>query len=125
MNLEDLRLPAVMQVKHRVLPFTQFIFPNGRRRLIQIPCPPEVEPAANFIMEKGGTFEVEILTTGHVSFTVEHPEWEAADAGCVAIQLANNNVTENRNALVKLITEAMVRIEQGPPEEDNGHESPA
>ncbi len=51
------------------VPFTQYLRPNGRKREISIDLPEEVEALARRFIEGGGWFEVEELTTGHVSLT--------------------------------------------------------
>jgi len=52
-----------------MIPFTQYLLPNGRRRDEAIERPPEIEALAQQFIASGGRYECEILTTGHVSLT--------------------------------------------------------
>jgi hypothetical protein len=52
--------------------FTQYLRPDGRRTLTEIDRPPKIEALARQIVERGGRFESEHLTTGHASFTVAY-----------------------------------------------------
>lgn len=51
------------------IPFTQYLLPNGRTRAESVDRPQEIEDLARQFMKRGGRFEAEILTTGHVSIT--------------------------------------------------------
>jgi len=52
-----------------VIPFTQYLRPDGRKKMISIERPPEIEALAQSFLDRGGWFEAEVLTTGHVSLT--------------------------------------------------------
>lgn len=57
------------------IPFTQYIRPNGRTEPV-FTCDPEfytdeVYDKAQKILDAGYTFGVEMLTTGHISATIE------------------------------------------------------
>jgi hypothetical protein len=73
--------------------FTQFLLPDGRQKRVEIDRPDEIEAKAKAVVAAGGRFETEVLTTGVVSFTVEHDEWEADDRGTVAHELCANDPT--------------------------------
>ena len=49
--------------------FTQFLMPNGRRQHIEVDRPKEIEQLAHDFIKRGGWFECEVLSTGHVSLT--------------------------------------------------------
>ncbi len=51
------------------IPFTQYLLPHGRKRAEYIDRPTEIEALADAFIKRGGWFECEILTTGHVSLT--------------------------------------------------------
>ena len=51
--------------------FTQFLMPDGRKRQMNIDRPPEIELLALELSDAGHRFEIEMLTTGEVSMTVE------------------------------------------------------
>jgi hypothetical protein len=53
---------------------TQYLRPNGRRQLIEVDRPPEIEEKAAKLMELGLTIDAEVLTTGHVSVSVGDPK---------------------------------------------------
>jgi len=52
-----------------MVPFTQYLRPDGRKRAVTTDCAPEVEALAEEFMAAGGKYECEELTTGHVSLT--------------------------------------------------------
>lgn len=72
------------------IPFTQFLRPNGRKMSAWIERPMPIIEKARAILVAGGRFEIEELSTGHVSATVEHPEWEQDDRGPVASEIVMN-----------------------------------
>lgn len=49
--------------------FTQYLRPNGRKRITEIERTPEIVLLANKFIIAGGWFESEELTTGQVSLT--------------------------------------------------------
>lgn len=53
------------------IPFTQFLMPDARRRQVEIDRPPEIESLALALQDAGHRFEIEMLTTGEVSMTIE------------------------------------------------------
>lgn len=50
--------------------FTQYLLPNGKRKLTSIERPQNVWEEAEEILKAGYRFECEMLTTGHVSLTI-------------------------------------------------------
>ena len=52
------------------IPFTQYKLPHGARIEVSINRPEAIAEKAKRIIEAGYRFECEILTTGHVSFTI-------------------------------------------------------
>lgn len=52
-----------------MIPFTQYLMPNGRRQQIEIRRPKRVEDLAARFIASGGWFEAEVLSTGDVSLT--------------------------------------------------------
>jgi hypothetical protein len=52
-----------------MIPFTQYLRPDGRKRSTGIELDPQVEAIAERFIESGGRYECEELTTGHASFT--------------------------------------------------------
>lgn len=82
-----------------MIPFTQYLLPNGRRRQISIDRPAPVEAAARKLIEAGVDFEAEILITGVVSLTASYEEED------IAIELAQNG-PEMLDAVDRLVEEA-------------------
>lgn len=60
---------AEMPVPPPGIPFTQYLRPDGRKRMVSIKMPADIEALAIRFIESGGWFEVEELTTGEVSLT--------------------------------------------------------
>lgn len=52
-----------------MIPFTQYLRPNGRPRETGIDRPADVEALAERFIASGGWFEAEVLSTGDVSLT--------------------------------------------------------
>jgi hypothetical protein len=70
-----------------VIPFTQCLRPDGRKRPVEFDRPPEIERLAREFIDHGGYFECEELTTGHASLTAGHPD---AETGDIAIEVVVN-----------------------------------
>ena len=70
--------------------FTQFLMPDGRQVPTTIMRPEAVAAIAEAVVRAGGRFEIEMLSTGEISMTVEHPDFEADDRGPVAIECCAN-----------------------------------
>jgi hypothetical protein len=93
------------------IPFTQYVLPNGRKKLIHIVRPPEVVATAQEVAAMGGRFECEILTTGHVSLTcVGEIDGEESD---VAIEVVANGpgIPEAVDRLVEKARAALSKTE--------------
>lgn len=88
------------------IPFTQYLLPDGRKFNITIGIDdPDRTTKAQSIIDAGGKFEVEVLTTGEVSLTV------AYDDDDIAIEIIQNkSAEENTNAVLKLIDSAYETI---------------
>lgn len=57
-----------------IIPFTQYLRPNGRRKEVTIEVSPDVASKAHAIIARGLAFECEELSTGQVSLTITDPE---------------------------------------------------
>lgn len=66
-----------------MIPFTQYLRPNGRRESVEVERPLDIEELAWEFIDSGGYFECEELTTGQVSLTAGHPSCEAGDMAIV------------------------------------------
>lgn len=62
----------------RVIHFTQFLLPDGRRNPIEIWRPASIADKADAIRDAGFRFECEVLSTGHVSLTITDDEMDRA-----------------------------------------------
>jgi len=84
-----------------MIPFTQYLRPNGRQELVEIERPPEIEAKAQRIIEAGYRFECEHLGTPpplpDVSVTISN------DEGDVAIEICRNG-PEVPKAIDRMIT---------------------
>lgn len=61
-----------------MIPFTQYLRPDGRTRQITIDVNDVVGRMAEGLMRRGLCFEAEILTTGEVSLTISDSEQDLA-----------------------------------------------
>jgi hypothetical protein len=99
------------------IPFTQYLRPDGRRHQVYIDRSKEVEDKAQEIIDRGHRFEVELLRTGVVSFTITALNRDDPD---VAIKLAMNGpaVEDAVDALVNEFHTVMTMSQTG--EKNNG-----
>jgi hypothetical protein len=65
--------------------FTQYLRPNGRKRLVEIERSAEIEQRAKAFIDQGGCFECEELSTGYVSLTASHPYCDTGDVSIVIV----------------------------------------
>lgn len=72
------------------IPFTQFLLPDGRKREMTIEVVPEVAEMASNLIADGYKFEIEILTNGMVSASVEKPESHEDDPQTLAMKIMPN-----------------------------------
>lgn len=69
-----------------MIPFTQYLLPDGRKKSVSIERPDEIETRARRLIDAGYRFECEVLTTGDISLTVVDPY----DEGDIAIEVVSN-----------------------------------
>lgn len=81
--------------------FTQYLRPDGRKRVVSIERPASVVEAAHKLIKAGYRFECEELSTGHASLTVVDPD----DEGDIAIQVVPNGPAVP-DAVDRLVAEA-------------------
>jgi hypothetical protein len=75
--------PSVMTISP-VVPFTQYLRPDGRKVAAEFECSEQLEALANEFIAAGGYFECEHLTTGHASLTAGYNDED------IAIELVPN-----------------------------------
>ena len=76
-----------------MIPFTQYLRPDGRKVSLEIEAPAEVEAMAKRLMDHGWRFECEVLTTGECSFTIVGEDPETGEEGDLAIETGPNDAT--------------------------------
>jgi hypothetical protein len=84
-----------------MIPFTQYMRPDGRKVNNGVDMPYEIEELANQFINQGGKFECEVLINGTVSLTaVKKIDDEYQD---VAIELSENGpgIKQHVEALVR------------------------
>lgn len=79
--------------------FTQYLRPNGRRKIITIGVSPVTGEKAARIAEAGYKFEAEILTTGQVSLTISGQRMD------VAIEIVANKAEAVHTAVDRMVAE--------------------
>lgn len=85
----------------RAVPFTQYLRPNGRPRAMVIDRPEPVAEKAQALLRDGCRLDIEELSTGEISLTVEDEKGET-----IASELcANGPAVED--AVDRLIERAM------------------
>lgn len=94
-----------------MIPFTQYLMPDGRKSPQEIDRPPDIEALAHAFIARGGAFECEMLRTGQVSFTaVAMLDGERQD---IAIAVADNGPAV-LDAVDKIVREAAAFQQDGP-----------
>lgn len=80
-----------------MIPFTQYLLPDGDKREIAIERPADIEERATAVINRNARFEAEVLTTGEISLTVHYKEED------IAIEICSNgpSVPEAVDRLVK------------------------
>ena len=74
-----------------MIEFTQFLRPNGRRALVTIERPGDVEADASLLSSFGARFEIEELRTGIVSIEIlANNLTEPEEPHCLAHELVAN-----------------------------------
>lgn len=73
-----------------MIPFTQYMRPMGEPRPVKVERPEPIETLAKELIAQGCRLDCEVLTTGEVSFTVEHENWPAT---IIASELVANGPT--------------------------------
>lgn len=71
-----------------MIPFTQYLRPDGRKRAVETDRPESVERDAHKFIAAGGVYEIEVLRTGHVSLTAAFPLADGVED--IATELAPN-----------------------------------
>lgn len=78
--------PVIQSITNApIIPFAQYLRPDGRRREVSIEVAPEIADKARAIIARGLCFECEELATGQVSLTITDPE-----EGDLDIRLVSN-----------------------------------
>ncbi len=104
-----------------MIKFTEFILPNGKRVDREISLDSEVESKANYLIDVGFQFEIEILRNGMINMDCSRSEDDCA----IASELGKNDNTLPLK-VVKLIETAFERwknIETKSIEIDSGSSS--
>lgn len=82
-----------------MIPFTQYLRPNGKRITTQFAAPREIEAKARSIIAAGYVFEIEELMNGLISMTIGDGEQD------IAHELCKNTSDTVRAAVIKLVTD--------------------
>lgn len=77
--------------------FTQYLMPKGERTTVSIERPREIETKANAMKVKNYKFDIEVLSNGHVSMTIENDDGPIAHRICVNGPLVPVNVDDMVN----------------------------
>jgi hypothetical protein len=89
-----------------LIPFTQYLLPDGRKKFIEFECEnEEVYNKAKELLSLGYSFDAEILSTGIVSFTCLK---DNEDDEIIGITLAENDKDVIR-AVYELINDVYAR----------------
>jgi hypothetical protein len=70
--------------------FTQYLLPDGRTKLVTIDRPDEIAFKAQSLIDAGCKLEIEMLTTGEISMSVEREPVNDDDDGVLAMEICFN-----------------------------------
>ena len=90
-----------------MIPFTQYLRPNGRKARTAIDRPSEVEKKAQDLIDSGAVFEIEELMSGIVSMTCER---ETNDEHEVLAHELCSNGTEVPETVDRLVGRAHLHL---------------
>jgi hypothetical protein len=89
----------------QMIPFTQYLRPNGTKRATGIEASPELSAKAQAIIDAGFRFECEVLSNGYVHLTISNDQDDHARIICQngpqVPQAVNRLVTNFFNRLPK------------------------
>jgi len=91
-----------------MIPFTQYLRPDGRKKAIDIEMPAPIEHLAFTFINAGGRYEAEELRTGEVSLTAVY-EVDGEDQD-IAIELCPNG-PEVVTAVEKLVRRSVAYLD--------------
>ena len=91
-----------------MIPFTQYLRPNGEKRAVTISMTATVEHWAHWFIAAGGRYECEEMRTGEISLTAVH-EVEGEDQD-IAIVLCRND-PNIRNAVEELVRRSIAWLD--------------
>ncbi len=96
------------------IPFTQYHLPNGRRTQEEFETDSvAIDRLAQKVIEAGGKFEMEILTTGEVSFTcaARVPDGDGGTYEAdIAMSLCRNEHGFLKTVIEHVVAKAAVRL---------------
>lgn len=78
-----------------MIPFTQYLRPNGRREAVEINRPDAIEAIAQRFIASGGRYTCEVLTNGMVSLAAEKV-WEGEERDVVIVLSQNGPVIDEK-----------------------------
>ncbi len=81
----------------KMIPFTQFLRPNGRARQVTIEASGDTEEMARSLIEKGARFEIEVLMNGII-----HMDCQIGD------KLLANQLCENGPPVLEAVKELVL-----------------
>lgn len=104
-----------------MIPFTQYLMPDGRQKEISIERPPLIESLARQAIEAGAVFETEVLSTGEVSLTMRHCDDEEHTTLCIEVCSNGPSVLD---AVDKLVCDSHAALVSGPPDDGDADDYP-
>lgn len=96
-----------------MIPFTQYLMPDGRKREGGFERPADVEALAHRMLEAGLVFECEVLGNGLVSLTVTDPTGDEGAPVDLDGEVTANNASIGA-AVDRLIRRAALASEEEP-----------
>lgn len=90
-----------------MIPFTQYMRPNGRKVPCEIERPEEIEKEAHRFIQAGGVFESEVLRTGDFSFTAQY---EGQDIAIVLVFAAEIGEARRQGGYQQLVEASVDKL---------------
>lgn len=86
--------------------FTQYLLPDGRKKIITLSVADDVDALARKLIDKGYHFEIEILTTGQVAASVGDNDGDYVHD----IGFNDNTVQQRMETMIRRAAEKLLGI---------------
>ena len=95
-----------------MIPFTQYMLPNGAKKEVGFQVDNEIQLLADDLLKAGCHFDVEVLRTGLVSMTCENEGELFEDNPVLSIKISRNDPQDLTRNVVLLVKNAHAYLKE-------------